>query len=465
MIPKWLTRLNEDGKQITREEFEALVEENKFLNSENNELVDRVNVLERDNAELKQNFDYMVQSLEDDIPSIAIQAKDSGWELGWFDFGKAKNPDVRFFNCSLIRWKGELFLFARRSHNVANLRVGMNDVVAFKLNENLSAMSGVKVGFPTTLREQHHEDPRITQMFGHLFVSATTFSVSKDRKDWTGAHQVVGRLNDNFQVDYPADPIYGHNGGSPLMNTGNEKNWLWFEHDGAPHLVYMTDPEHIVVRFKQNLIEPDIEYKTPFGHNIWKHGHIRGGTTPVLVGDHYWTFFHSSTPWFGPKRRYHMGALAFEAKPPFKITRYTPLPLLSGSKKDEWHDFLPLVVFPCGSIFENGMWTISMGVNDCTSAWIKIPHADLKKLTKSTNEPVKALFEKGPQDDGVSNEGNGPNEPSVAPEPPSRGDRPRVAKPTPNKNRTRNARKRKPDANGSVPDGDAAGRLPPSTGA
>jgi len=389
MIPRWIVRINEEGKTFSKEDVERIELDNIRLRDHNESLQDRNDKLARENSRLRNWYDYMIKSLEDDIPAIEEQ---TSWEVGFFDFGKASHPDTRYFNCSIIRnpMDGKLVLFTRRSHNTPGLKVGMNDIIGFEIDEELKPLSGRKVGFPSTLAEQHYEDPRVCIMGKiSMLISATTFQVAKDRKSWTGAHQIVGLMNESFQVGYPSDPIYGKNGGSPLMNSGDEKNWLWFDHEGLPHVVYMTDPHHIVVRFQSNMLRPDVEYMTPFGHNIWKHGHIRGGTPPIRVEDEYWTFFHSSTPWIGPKRRYHMGALAFEAKPPFKILRYTPLPLLTGSKHNRWHEGLPLVVFPCGAILEEGIWTVSMGVNDCCSAWIKIPHSDVESLTRTTNVIVQ----------------------------------------------------------------------------
>jgi len=43
---------------------------------------------------------------------------------------------------------------------------------------------------------------------------------------------------------------------------------------------------------------------------------------------------------------------------------------------------LPLVVFPCGAILRNGEWLVTLGVNDCESAWIKIPHERLMETMK-----------------------------------------------------------------------------------
>ena len=75
-----------------------------------------------------------------------------------------------------------------------------------------------------------------------------------------------------------------------------------------------------------------------------------------------------------------MGAYAFEAKPPFKITRMTKKPILSGSQEDPWQEGLPLVVFPCGAVLQSNKFLVTMGVNDYVSSWIEIPLDDLNKL-------------------------------------------------------------------------------------
>ena len=72
-----------------------------------------------------------------------------------------------------------------------------------------------------------------------------------------------------------------------------------------------------------------------------------------------------------------MGAYAFEAESPWRITRMSTLPILSGSRKEYWQDGLPLVVFPGGAMLQNGVWTVVYGVNDARCGWIQIPHQEL----------------------------------------------------------------------------------------
>ncbi len=122
----------------------------------------------------------------------------------------------------------------------------------------------------------------------------------------------------------------------------------------------------------------------------WQYGAIRGGTPPILVDGLLWTFMHSSLGWKHRYRRYYAGAIAFEPQPPFKPVLITPEPLLQGSQNDRWAQKKPLVVFPCGAIFKNDKWLISMGVNDLCSAWVEIPHKSLATLMRPISDSQAA---------------------------------------------------------------------------
>jgi len=292
-------------------------------------------------------------------------------------FGKAEGPGVRFFNTAIYQRGQELWVFARKAVGASKDSMGVNTIMAFLLDQNLTPSHYIEVYLSNrSYKGQHFEDPRITTIGGQPWLSYCTFQIF-GKEYYSGAHQQVAVLNDIWQPVHIWDPMYGGNGGSILMVTNNEKNWVWFEYGGKPHLVYNIDP-HTVVQW--NGQEVGKVYETPCKQ--WKHGHKRGGTSPVRVGDEYICFFHSSTLWISPKRRYHMGAYAFEAKPPFRITRCTTKPILSGSQQDPWVEGLPLVVFPCGAVLQNDKWLVSMGVNDYCAAVIEIPHKELTSLLK-----------------------------------------------------------------------------------
>ena len=81
-----------------------------------------------------------------------------------------------------------------------------------------------------------------------------------------------------------------------------------------------------------------------------------------------------------------MGCYAFEAKPPFAITRITEEPLLVGSQHDYWVDMKPVVIFPCAALLRGQKWLVSFGVNDLKCGWCEIPHIDLvQKMTWLSN--------------------------------------------------------------------------------
>ena len=322
-------------------------------------------------------------------PSITQQ---TSWPCKFFNFGKAQPPNVFFFNCGLVERPDGLWLITRRSRNEHNVKIGYNDLMAFRLDDSYNPTFGLTMRFQHFFDREHFEDPRAIYHRGITYVSACNFVVTNNGKSWTGAHQVLNVIRsldskNPWQVDRRIDPVYGFNGAAIGKDTGAEKNWLWFFHQDKLHLVYQTNP-HIVARFTLDG-KLEQEYKTFEKLIVWNYGTIRGGTPPVLVddGDEYLSFFHSSLPDEKYHRHYYMGAYTFESQPPFRITRMTTEPLLAGSGQDVCSKNKPLVVFPCGSRLKNGKWLVTMGINDLASAWIEIPHADLDSLLSEVYTP------------------------------------------------------------------------------
>ena len=126
----------------------------------------------------------------------------------------------------------------------------------------------------------------------------------------------------------------------------------------------------------------------------WPYGEIRGGTAPVLIGDLYFTFHHSSLPWRGRYRRYYAGAIGFEPFPPYTPRLITREPLLQGSQNDQWTQRKPLVVFPCGALFINGNWLVSLGVNDIKAAWLELSHKSLLERMVPVEDTGAEIFQK-----------------------------------------------------------------------
>jgi len=312
-------------------------------------------------------------------PSITKQTR---WPCKFFDFGKAKSPTVCYFNCGLVERTDGLWLVVRRSRNERHVRIGYNDLMAFRMDENKYLHFGVNMEFRRFFSREHFEDPRAIYHNGTTYISSCNFVVFNNGKGWTGAHQVLNIIRSIntrgvWKVDQRIDPVYGHNGYALGKDTGAEKNWLWFFHGEQLHMEYQASP-HIVCRFSLDG-KFEQEYKTE-ANLSWDYGVIRGGTPPVLVGNEYLTFFHSRLKLEEHHWRYYMGAYTFESQPPFRIIRMTTEPLLAGSSDDIESPSKPLVVFPCGSRLKDGKWLVTGGCNDLTSFWIEIPHNDLTNL-------------------------------------------------------------------------------------
>lgn len=290
-----------------------------------------------------------------------------------------KYPDTVFFNCAITRHQdGRILLFSRRCRQkrISDETAYMerNDIVLFVLNEQMQAISMNEIVLPKTFTNENFEDPRIINFGSHWGLSCCSF-VPK----MSAAHQCMFLLDNEFRCVHRFDPIYGKNFAQAVTNEGHEKNWLWFKHNGNPHLIYQANP-HRVIKMDGGLNKLEEFTSNEFNSN-WQYGEVRGGTNPILVDGLYWTFFHSSLPWKDGKRRYFMGAYAFEPQPPFRIDRMTSLPILSGTDKENWYVGLPAVVFPCGSYFEDGKFVVSYGINDIACGYIKIGLREMMDLT------------------------------------------------------------------------------------
>ncbi len=328
----------------------------------------KIIALEHAVQESKRICDYVSRLvLVDDIPQLE---KQSPWPFDFFKF--PQQAGVYYFNSSIIRFEKQLWICCRRLRQEVNRE--LNDLVMFQLNDQLHPDIMVPVILPLERPEDNYEDPRLFIHRKELWVGSCNFRVG------SYAHQCVSRLDRTFQCVEHIRPAFGNNRGTLGGQIGHEKNWIWFSHDKELHFIYKTSPKHCIVRTENG--KPVEEFVTHKTNPLWKAGEPRGGTTPVKVGDEYWTFFHSSTPWRDRKRRYHMGATAFRAEPPFEMTRMTTMPLLTGSENDVYRHGLPPVVFPNGAIFENDVWTVSMGVNDTSTAWVKIPMDDLEQMMR-----------------------------------------------------------------------------------
>jgi predicted GH43/DUF377 family glycosyl hydrolase len=252
------------------------------------------------------------------------------------------------FNASVLRYRGRLLMAYRTGWAGARIHV-------CELGPGYQP-----AGRSTTLHDlaRHpfanygQEDPRLFVHRDALHVSY--IGVIGNAKGWVTTRQLYARLGDDLTVGAVHAP--------ELVAGQREKNWAFFDHEGALYAVYTVRP-HTVVRVVGGKVEE--AHRTP-NDLPWSGGLLRGGAAPVRVGGEYYHFFHGKvelgSAW--PTARYSVGVCAFEAAPPFRVTRMTAVPLLTADPATRPADQYCDCVFPCGAVLENGKWVVGMGVHD-----------------------------------------------------------------------------------------------------
>ena len=327
--------------------------------------------------ETKFATEFLMSYAKNDVPKLSDQVD---WEVGKIVL--PEETGTYYFNPAITQEPdGRILLFARRCRNKRekdeDVYVEKNDIVCFELTKDLRATKKALLQLTSHFPNEQFEDPRVVKFGDKIGLSCCTFVPFKSY-----AHQAMFLLDKQFLNVGRFDPVYGNNYAQAMVNDGHEKNWLYFVHDNAPHMVYSANP-HVVVRLNGRL-EKEQEYVTNEFNPLWKFGEVRGGSNPILADGLYWTFFHSSLPWINKKRRYYMGAYAFEAKAPFRIVRMTTMPILTGTNQEDWWPGLPAVVFPCGAFFDSAknQFVISYGINDVDCGYLRLPLSDLLEITK-----------------------------------------------------------------------------------
>lgn len=255
----------------------------------------------------------------------------------------------RKFNGSIIKYNGQLLLAYRQGWDAAQIKI-------VELGEDLRPSS------PTRQIELKHpkcaggrEDPRLFLFRENLHLSFHGVQYGGDRHLQTSV--LVADLSDGLGVRRIWEPVYG-------KRTRIEKNWQFFECDNDLFTIYQNHPHKVLaINSAAGIVTTTHETASPQALSKW--GVIRGGAPPVRVEDEYYHWYHS---WKKENNFYHYtcGVYCFEAKPPFRITRYTTKPLWEPDYKkvhlNIHHD--KSVIFPCGAILQGDSWLVSAGHQD-----------------------------------------------------------------------------------------------------
>ena len=315
----------------------------------------------------ERNWDMWKNGVDEFAP-FEVQCEELQWESGVFDFGE-KDPKVLRFNPGLCL-SGVNCIFPRRTEIDDRGDRTKSTIECWIITPN-----GVGERRPIDLGVQHPEDARAFVHNDRVYLSYANLERMEGK--WC-VRQYVAKLN--LALNRRCEmrkPEFGGN-----LTQQWEKNWLWFVHEDEQHFIY--DSSHCVVRMGAHCTKIAEEYRAPHDWREWekKWGTPRGGTPPVRIGDEYITLFHSSYEWM-PERhrnRYCVGAYAFEAKPPFRITRHTRKPIFIGSSNKPEMILPHANVFVMGAVVEDAELFVTTGINDESCAWFRAPIAELQEM-------------------------------------------------------------------------------------
>lgn len=286
------------------------------------------------------------------------------------------------FNASLIEYKGQLVCCFRNGWKGSDVFVG-------RLDDQLRPVGEVrKLNLRHPECNYGREDPRLFIHDDRLHVSFIGV-VGGLRIRHTNV--LYARLTDEFAVDQLFHPEIP---GRQLW----EKNHSYFSHDGDLYAVYSINPHRII---KVSGREVQWRHETLPAFN-WHGGEMRGGASPVRVGDEYWSFFHDRIEDRG-HRIYRTGLYTFSARPPFRPVRYIPRPLLTADRNTKPSDQYASVVFACGAVRYGDDWIVSHGVHDRWTEFHKWNHAELEAQLVPCGPPAWWTQREGAQDSLVYN--------------------------------------------------------------
>lgn len=236
------------------------------------------------------------------------------------------------FNGSILRFGGKLLLATR--HNWTRSRIWLHE---------LASLDSPRVLWSAELDTgtiHGAEDPRLFEFENKLHVAFTAYNGRDTR-------MAVLRLGFDWATETLWFPHY-------LRAKSWEKNWSFFE-TGALHSVYSGKPWRVVRHWGANAVDVDeTRFVLPYSG-----GEIRGGASPVRVGDEFYHWFHGFKRADG-RTIYSVGVMTFDAATllPRRVCR-DPVMIAEhdgGGDKS--------VVYPCGAILDGDRWHVSYGFQD-----------------------------------------------------------------------------------------------------
>jgi predicted GH43/DUF377 family glycosyl hydrolase len=328
---------------------------------------------------------------------------------------------TNLLNPSLILKNGDIFISGRwvddnRYQNMFWLNNATSYDHSLSLEKGLKSLNTFQFNTSVVPHGKiYGEDPRLFLMNdGRMFVTICHRFPRKIPELQMAYSELIPR-NNRIEVGPLIDIKYKE------FPTMDQKNWTPFEYNNEMLFIANVQPHRIVgTSLKHNwegypkgfdplkIIPPGEKFsdglsKVSVGTTVclsnitnfnWKHGDIRGGSSPILIDNNtFLSFFHSSNdvPMTGKVlKTYVFGAYIFNAKPPFNIKAMSPEPILHESMySGPWSKMhgsfyhIDYVSFPMSFVIENGVILLMYGFQD-KDAWVA--KIQLKGLLSSLKE-------------------------------------------------------------------------------
>lgn len=246
------------------------------------------------------------------------------------------------YNCSIIEY-GDTLLMASR-YGFVGSRVFLSE-----LDKNYQPKWSEDLGITIPGGMIGVEDPRLFMHGGRLHATVSGYLKASGPRV---TRQFVVEFADDLTVQRVWEPQY-------TKSNPWEKNWGAFSHDGKLHFVYGINP-HVVLRCdgEQAVEVARTVPRFRMGNGVL----MRGGAAPVLVGDEWYSFYHTYSKSERGRADYGMALYTFSAVLPFAQKRYCKELLLTTSEDiPGWNK---RVVFPCGAVLRDKKWIVSYGHQD-----------------------------------------------------------------------------------------------------
>lgn len=300
------------------------------------------------------------------------------------------------FNASLLRWYGQ-WLLAYRD------RQGDSRIWIASLDNQFKVVYANRLDITHARALTGQEDPRLFIHNNRLHIAFVGVEPWTEHPHQIKANVLYARLANRAAVPRWGD-YYVEDCWAPHYEPRSawEKNWAFFSHDNRLYCVYSIKPHRVFEIAGDQIVN---EYLTETPH-AWTGGHLRGGASPVRVGDVLYHWFHGRVG-EGTSTTYNTGVYTFEAQPPFRVLRMTRNPVQWADPETKGAS-QAAVVFACGAHLEKSFWMpdqnppiwhISEGVHDSAVDVVTFDSRDVEErlalprgMTRPAIPPVFVLY-------------------------------------------------------------------------